>query len=223
MAAPIEIVFLDIGGVLYDDTVYARAWHRALREAGASFRDDEFEEEYARARTEQAGSFRRRLMARFLPDGDLRSLEGIAARYWAYPPSALYRDAIPALEELRGIYRLGVIANQPGEVRTAMERDGLEPFFEVWGVSDELGVGKPDPRLFELAARTAGVPATAAVMVGDRLDYDVRPAKLVGMRAIWMLRGEAPDRPTPEQLEEADGSVHTLVELPAELERLSAT
>jgi len=59
-------------------------------------------------------------------------------------------------------------------------------------------------------------------MVGDRLDYDVRPAKLVGMRAIWMLRGEAPDQPTPDQLEEADGSVHTLAELPAELERLSA-
>jgi putative hydrolase of the HAD superfamily len=42
------------------------------------------------------------------------------------------------------------------------------------------------------------------------------------MRAIWMLRGEAPDRPTPEQLAEADGSVRTLAELPAELERLSA-
>ena len=59
-------------------------------------------------------------------------------------------------------------------------------------------------------------------MVGDRLDYDVRPAKLIGMRSIWMLRGEAPDTPTPVQLEEADGSVRTLAELPAELERLSA-
>ena len=154
---PIEIVFLDIGGVLYDDTVYARAWNRALRDAGATFTDDEFEEEYARARAEQSGSFRRRLIARFLPEGDLRELEGIAARYWPYPPSALYEDAIPCLEALRGRYRLGVIANQPGEVRTAMRRDGLEPFFEVWGVSDELGVGKPDPRLFELAARTARV------------------------------------------------------------------
>jgi putative hydrolase of the HAD superfamily len=219
---PIEIVFLDIGGVLYDDTVYARAWNRALREAGARFMDDEFEEEYAGARAEQSGSFRRRLIARFLPEGDLRELEGIAGRYWTYPPSALYEDVIPALEELRGRFRLGVIANQPGEVRTAMRRDGLESFFEVWGVSDELGVGKPDPRLFELAARTAGVAAATAVMVGDRLDYDVRPAKRVGMRAIWMLRGEAPDRPTPAQLAEADGSVRSLADLPAELERLSA-
>jgi putative hydrolase of the HAD superfamily len=219
----IEIVFLDIGGVLYDDTVYARAWNRALRDAGARFTDAEFDEEYALARTEQSGSFRRRLVARFLPGGDLRELEALAGRYWHYPPSALYDDAAPCLEELQRIYRLGVIANQPGEVRAAMRRDGLEPFFEVWGVSDELGVGKPDPALFELAVKAAGVAPEAAVMVGDRLDYDMRPATRVGMHTIWMLRGEAPDDPSPEQLAETDGAVRGLAELPAALERLSST
>jgi HAD superfamily hydrolase (TIGR01549 family) len=218
----IEMVFLDIGGVLYDDTVYARAWHRALRDAGARFTDAEFDEEYRRARTEQSGSFRRRLIARFLPEGDLRELESLAARYWHYPPSALYDDAVPCLEDLQGRYRLGVIANQPGEVRSAMRRDGLEPFFEVWGVSDDLGVGKPDPTLFELAVKAAGVAPGASVMVGDRLDYDIRPAARVGMRTVWMLRGEAPDEPTPEQLTETDGTVRSLTELPAELERLSS-
>jgi HAD superfamily hydrolase (TIGR01509 family) len=218
----IEIVFLDIGGVLYDDTVYARAWHRALRDAGARFTDAEFDDEYTRARTEQSGSFRRRLMARFFPEGDLREMEMLAGRYWHYPPSALYEDVIPCLEELKGRYRLGVIANQPGEVRTAMRRDGLEAFFEVWGVSDDLGVGKPDPALFELAVKAAGVVPEAGVMVGDRLDYDIRPAKRVGLKAIWMLRGEAPDDPTPEQLEETDGAVRSLVELPAERERVSS-
>ena len=218
----IEMVFLDIGGVLYDDTVYARAWHRALRDAGARFTDAEFDEEYGRARTEQSGSFRRRLVARFLPDGDLRQLESLAARYWHYPPSALYEDVVPCLEELRGRYRLGVIANQPGDVRTAMRRDGLDPFFEVWGVSDELGVGKPDPALFELSVKAAGVTPGASVMVGDRLDYDMRPAARVGMRTVWMLRGEAPDDPTPEQLSETDAAVGSLAELPAALERLSS-
>jgi HAD superfamily hydrolase (TIGR01549 family) len=219
----VEMVFFDIGGVLYDDTVYARAWHRALRDSGARFTDDEFEEEYTRARTAQSGSFRRRLVARFLPDADLRELEALAARFWHYPPTALYGDAVPCLEELRGRYRLGVIANQPGEVRAAMRRDGLEPFFEVWGVSDELGVGKPDPALFELAVKAADVAPQAGVMVGDRLDYDIRPAKRVGLKAIWVLRGEAPDDPTPEQLGETDGAIRGLGELPAALDRLSST
>lgn len=217
----IEIVFLDIGGVLYDDTVYARAWHRALRDAGAHFSDAEFDDVYARARAEQSGSFRRKLAARFLPGADLRELERLASRYWRYPPTALYDDVLTTLPELQARFRLGVIANQPGEVRSALARDGLDGFFEVWGVSDELGVGKPDPALFELSVRTAGVAAHAAVMVGDRLDYDVRPAKTVGMRAIWMLRGEAPDEPTPEQLAEADAAIRGLRELPDALDRLS--
>ena len=62
----------------------------------------------------------------------------------------------------------------------------------------------------------------AGVMVGDRLDYDIRPAKHVGLKVIWMLRGEAPDDPTPEQLAETDGAIRGLAELPVELERLSA-
>ncbi len=59
-------------------------------------------------------------------------------------------------------------------------------------------------------------------MIGDRLDYDMRPAAQVGMRTIWMLRGEAPDEPTPEQLAETDAAIRNLVELPSELERLSS-
>ncbi len=216
----IEIVFLDIGGVLYDDTVYARAWHSALRDAGATFTDEEFDAVYTRARAEQSGSFRRKLTAAFLPGADLRELEQLASRYWRYPPTARYDDALPGLEALHGRYRLGVIANQPGEVRSALARDGLDGFFEVWGVSDELGVGKPDPALFELSVRTAGVAPAEAVMVGDRLDYDVRPAKRVGMRAIWMLRGEAPDEPTMSQLAEADAAIRGLDELPDALARL---
>ena len=51
-------------------------------------------------------------------------------------------------------------------------------------------------------------------MIGDRLDYDVRPAKAAGMRAVWVLRGEAPDDPTPGQLAQADASVLDLVNVP---------
>ena len=162
-------------------------------------------------------------IARFLPDGDLRELESLAARYWHYPPSALYDDVVPCLEELRGRYRLGVIANQPGEVRTAMRRDGLEPFFEVWGVSDELGVGKPDPALFELAVKAAGVaPDGRASWSAIDSTTTCAPPSRWACAAIWMLRGEAPDEPTPDQLAETDAAVGSLAELPAELERLSS-
>lgn len=223
MPGSVDFVFLDIGGVLYDDRIYAEAWRRALREAGADFRDEDFDAEYAAARREQSRSFRRRLADRFAgPDADLSALEARASRYWHYPPSALHIDATACLERLRGAgYRLGVIANQPTAVRDAMRRDGLVPFFEVWGVSDDLGLQKPDPALFVHALETAAVEPARAVMVGDRLDYDVRPARLAGMRTVWVLRGEAPDDPTPGQLAEADGSVRDLTELPEAIARLA--
>ena len=219
MLRSLDIVFLDIGGVLYDDGVYADAWKRALRAAGASFTDPEFDAEYTAARQQQSRSFRARLAERFLgADPDLARLERLAARWWDYPPDALYADVLPCLESLTGTYRLGVIANQLTSVRDALRRDGLLPFFEVWAISADLGMQKPDPELFVHALATADVEPGRAVMVGDRLDYDIRPAAAAGMRTVWVLRGEAPDRPTPEQLMEPDASITDLTQLPASLE-----
>lgn len=200
---------------MYDDSIYARSWKTALRASGASFTDVEFDEEYTAARAAQSGSFRHRLTRRFLgADADLGPVEAIAARHWAYPASALYADVVPCLESLAGRLRLGVIANQPTSVREAMERDGLTRFFEVWGVSDDLGLQKPDPALFAHVLETAEVSPERTVMIGDRLDYDVRPARAAGMGAVWVLRGEAPDDPTPAQLAEAGATVANLTEVP---------
>jgi putative hydrolase of the HAD superfamily len=41
------------------------------------------------------------------------------------------------------------------------------------------------------------------------------------MKGVWLLRGEAPDEPTPEQLSRADAAVRTLGEIAAALERLA--
>jgi putative hydrolase of the HAD superfamily len=214
--AALEMVFFDIGGVMYDDSIYARSWMKALRESGAEFTDDDFDREYAAARAAQTESFRRRLTRRFLgSDDDLAAVEARAARHWDYPPTALFADVVPCLEALQGSFRLGVIANQPTSVRDAMERDGLTRFFEVWGVSDDLGLQKPDPKLFAHVLYTAGVSPARTVMLGDRLDYDVRPAKAAGMRTVWVLRGEAPDDPSPAQLDEPDAAVRDLTEVPA--------
>ena len=72
---------------------------------------------------------------------------------------------------------MGIIANQPSAVKDAIRRDGLDGFFEVWGVSDDVGLEKPDPALFAHVLHEAGVDAVPSAMVGDRLDYDVRPGE----------------------------------------------
>jgi HAD superfamily hydrolase (TIGR01509 family) len=222
MDPAVDVVFFDIGGVMYDDTVYARALDRALRELGARFSDDAFAAEYAAARAAQSGSFRDRLARRFLgPAADVEALERAAARHWAYPPGSLYPDVLPCLRALAPGHRIGVVANQPSAVREALVRDGVAPLIELWNISEDVGFEKPDPRLYSGAVAATGVPPERTVMVGDRLDRDVRPARAAGMRTVWVLRGEAPDRPTGEQLAEADAAVPSLDELGAALASLT--
>jgi HAD superfamily hydrolase (TIGR01549 family) len=221
VSSHLDWVFLDIGGPIYSDEPYRRAIRTALRELGASFADEEYEVEYERCRTAQHGSFKSRLARRFLGDAaDVEEVARRAARHWEYEPDALYPDVRPALEELATGYRLGVIANQQASVRTALERDGLDGFFEAWAVSEDLGVEKPDPRIFAAALEIAGAAPSRSAMAGDRLDYDVEPARAAGMRAVWVLRGEAPAHPRAEQLAVADAAVRSLAELPAALEEL---
>jgi putative hydrolase of the HAD superfamily len=217
----VDMVFLDIGGVLYSDQRYRDSLKAALRQLGAEFTDDEFDAEYTACRRAQAGSFRRRLTERFLGStSGLGEVEAAASEHWRYRSEDLYPDVRPALGELKRRYRLGVLANQPSAVRAALERDGIARYFDVWGVSEDLGLSKPDPRLYRQALDEGGSEPERTVMVGDRLDFDVRPAKRTGMRTVWLLRGEAPDEPTAEQLEEPDAVIRTLAELPAALERL---
>ena len=99
-------------------------------------------------------------------------------------------------------------------VRTAFRAMG--PRF-----TEDVGVEKPDPRIFANALEVASAGASRSAMVGDRLDCDVRPAPEAGMRTVWVLRGEAPAEPTPDQLAVPDAWVHLLAEVPAALEELA--
>jgi putative hydrolase of the HAD superfamily len=217
----LDWVFLDIGGPIYSDEPYRLAIRDALRELGATFSDEEYEAEYERCRAAQRGSFKGRLTRRFLGEGaDVREVTRLASTRWQYRPDSLYADVAPALQQLSVRYRLGVVANQQSTVRGALERDGLAGFFQAWAVSEDLGVEKPDPRIFEHALSVAGADPSRSAMAGDRLDYDIEPARRAGMATVWVLRGEAPAEPTEEQLAVPNAVVSSLAELPDALDRI---
>jgi putative hydrolase of the HAD superfamily len=213
----IDVAFFDIGGPLYDDRRGYLTWFRAIREVAPGLTEEEFWGEFDRLRREQSGSFARSLVATFAPGlaDAYELLRPRAHRAWGgYRPDELFPDAAEVLEALSGRFRLGLIANQPRSVRDALTRDDLARYFELWAISEEVGVQKPDAGIFQFALREAQCPAHRCVMVGDRLDNDVVASKRLGMRAVWLLRGEAPDSPTPEQTSLADASIASLRELP---------
>ena len=220
MTSSVEVVFFDVGGPLYGDRPYYEGLLAGIKEVRPDVDEDEFWAEFQACRRDQGGPFTQRLVGRFVDHADAeRAIERGKAE-WSYPPDSLQPDAREALGSLRGRYRLGVLANQELWIRETLARDGLDGFFEIWAISAEVGADKPDARIFRHALGEAGVPADRCVMVGDRLDNDIAAAKSQGMLAIWLLRGEAPDEPTAEQLAVADAAIRTLAELPDALRSL---
>jgi putative hydrolase of the HAD superfamily len=220
VSSHVDVVFLDVGGPLYGDRPYYEALLAAIREIRPDADEAAFWAEFEACRADQRGPFTRRLSLLFVDEDDYPKVVERGRELWAYPPESLQPDVHTALVALAAEYRLGVLANQEPWIRDTMARDGIDGFFEVWAVSGELGVEKPDPGIFEHALSEAGAPAARCAMVGDRLYNDVLAAKRHGMRGVWMLRGEAPPAPTEEQLARVDATVHTLDELPAALDRL---
>ena len=101
------------------------------------------------------------------------------------------QGAEEVLRILSGFYRIGVIANQSVSSTERLTKWGLMPFVSTCLCSCEIGVEKPDPTIFQLALDRAGCAASEAVMIGDRLDNDIRPARLLGWKTVRVLQGFA--------------------------------
>lgn len=111
------------------------------------------------------------------------------AIYGGFQPDDLYPDAIAAMDSLRGRgYRVAVIGNQPTSRTAELRRIGVDA--EVIAMSAEMAVAKPSQEFFERVLELLGSPrASSVAYVGDRVDNDVLPAMVAGMRAVWIRRG----------------------------------
>ena len=101
----------------------------------------------------------------------------------------LYDEAPQVLKTLSEKYKLGIIANQLDGLKERLEGFGILQYFSYVISSADAQVSKPDVRIFEYALKTAGCSAEDAVMIGDRLDNDIAPAKSIGMKTVWIKQG----------------------------------
>jgi putative hydrolase of the HAD superfamily len=96
-----------------------------------------------------------------------------------------------------------VISNSNGSVRAILGSLGLMPYLDFVLDSFEVGVEKPDPRIFQLALERAGVRPAQAVYIGDLYSVDVLGARAAGLRAVLLDPGRcwgARDCPTASDL-----------------------
>ena len=110
-------------------------------------------------------------------------------------------------------YQLGIIANQNPGAKDRLDAWGLGRYFSVIASSAELGISKPDKEIFRLALAMADCRPENAVMVGDRLDNDIRPAKELGMKTIQIRKGIAVFAKPSCEAEVPDFTVDSLSEI----------
>ncbi|MBZ4631300.1 HAD family hydrolase [Mycobacterium avium subsp. hominissuis] len=128
----------------------------------------------------------------FRPGFDLaeqRAARAAAGQPEWFGEDDLYPDVRSCLGKLRdlGVW-VGVAGNQTASAGELLR--GLELPCDFIATSDDWGVSKPDPEFFRRVLEAAPVARALDVLyVGDRLDNDIRPAKLAGMRTAFLVRG----------------------------------
>jgi putative hydrolase of the HAD superfamily len=126
---------------------------------------------------------------------DEAEIEAIARWRRGYnPPVGLWNRADPeALAAVRRVRQAGlvagVISNSNGSVRAILEETGLAAHLDFIIDSSLVGVEKPDPRIFHLGLREAGVAAAEAVYIGDLYSVDVLGARAAGLDGILLDPG----------------------------------
>lgn len=173
----IKWVFFDLGSTLVDEhKVYDHIFRDMAEQTGLDpdFLRNEAETLY---RNHQKG------------DIGLCERYHLPKRKWYLEDENLYPAAPKCLDILHRHYQLGIIANQALGTKERLEKWGILSHFDLVIASAEVGIAKPDPEIFQLALDRADCCPQEAVMVGDRVDNDIMPAKEIGMATIWVRQG----------------------------------
>lgn len=201
MMENIKWLFFDVGSTLVDESIaYENRMRSMAKAANVTY-------EYV---YETAMKFYRQNKK-----GDLETMRllDVEIPEWRFEDEILYRDAEECLKRLCGKYKIGVIANQSFGTEKRLEKMGIRKYIDLVIASAEEGVAKPDKRIFEIALSRADCKPEQSVMIGDRIDNDIVPAKAMGMHTIWIKQGFGQYWSITNDGEKADYEVESLMEI----------
>ncbi|QAA81585.1 noncanonical pyrimidine nucleotidase, YjjG family [Aequorivita sp. H23M31] len=98
----------------------------------------------------------------------------------------LFSGTIEILDYLFSKYKLHIITNGFGEVQQMkLKNSRIEDYFNTVTTSEEVGVKKPNPIIFETAMKKASALPGHSIMIGDNYEADIEGALKVGMNSIF--------------------------------------
>ncbi len=177
----VKWLFFDLGGTVYDETFSDKQRiDRLIEKAQFDIAYDDFYAEMQKSAAEFAPS----------PFGAAREKLGIEENVpYSNEKEILYPNAVEVIRKLSEKYKLGIIANQPPNTAERLKKDGLYDLFQICLLSECVNLFKPDTSFFKRALEETECQPHEAVMIGDRLDNDVFPAKSVGMKTVRIVQG----------------------------------
>lgn len=201
MFGNIKWLFFDVGSTLMDEHIaYEHRMKDIARMAGLPY-EEVYEKAIELYKENKKG------------DIEIAKALGVELPKWHKDDEFLYSDAAKCLEELSNRYKIGIIANQSLGTKERLEKHGVLRYIDMVVASAEEGVAKPDKRIFEIALKRANCEPGNAIMIGDRIDNDIIPAKSLGMHTIWIKQGFGRYWNVTKEMEKADCSVDSLSEL----------
>lgn len=122
--------------------------------------------------------------------------EGLWASFRARMPELVRCEpqVLDALSQLRASgWRVGIVSNGMADNQLMkIERSGLGDRVDGCCVSGEVGIRKPDVRIFQLAAERCGrALSDGGWMIGDHPEHDIAGGQAAGLRTIWVSRQRA--------------------------------
>ncbi len=201
MFKEIKWLFFDVGSTIMNEQI---AYEHRLRDIADSA-NISFEKVYEMAM----------VYYKLNKKGDLEAAKelGVTLPKWYKEDEILYDDAIQCFEALSKKYKIGIIANQSLGTEERLGNQGILKYINLVVASAEEGVAKPDRRIFEIALERSNCEPVNSIMIGDRIDNDIVPAKRMGMNTIWIKRGFGQYWNIKEEFEEPDFVVNNLIEL----------
>jgi HAD superfamily hydrolase (TIGR01549 family) len=225
MTYEIKAVLFDVGGPLDTETIMDREIDEQIklsfRNHGVAISDAEYAEVNRWAVDVFAAKTYHSIMWN-IAKGDMTLIDKVEAELM---------ETVPQRNELRGDFELregmpellaelsgdglllGLAANQPTAALENMERHGILKYFTYNEVSGSIQLRKPDPRLLLHSCEGLGVEPQEAIMVGDRIDNDIVPARSLGMATIRFVSGRHSDQKARSWNELPHADVRTVEEL----------
>lgn len=181
----IKGVIFDVGGVLIrtHDQSGRRKWETRLGLKSGGAAQLVFNSEMGRKA--QLGQASMQEVWTWVGDRLDLSADDLAAfehDFWA--GDRVDHDLVDYIRALRAHYRTGMLSNTWAHDGRAMaEEFGFADCFDVFVTSAEVGIMKPDPRIYHITLERLGVSPPEAVFVDDFIE-NVEAARRLGMRAI---------------------------------------